>query len=77
MAFNPRMIGLMKDRLDLFTQSHPKFVAFLQNIGSQGLQEGTIVELKVISPDGKEKITNIRLNRDDIETIEMAARMRG
>ncbi len=76
MAFNPMLLGQIKNRMDMFNAGHPRFVAFLENIGSQGVQAGTIVELKVTDPDGRERITNLRLTEEDVETIRMAAQMK-
>ena len=35
-----------------------------------GVKEGTIFECKVITPDGKELQTNIKITQDDLEMIE-------
>ena len=33
----------------------------------RGIQEGTVFEFKVTSPDGQELVTNMRLSAEDIE----------
>ena len=74
MALNPKnMMNMakMKGRLELFNQQHPRMLPFLHAVGGSGLQPGSVLELKVTSPDGKELVTNIRLTPDDIETFRM------
>jgi hypothetical protein len=34
------------------------------------------MELKVTSPEGLERVTNIRLNEDDVETFQMFKKLR-
>ena len=62
----------LKGRMELFQTQHPKFSPFLARVGENALLEGTVMELKVTTPEGKEYITNIRLTSDDIESIQMA-----
>lgn len=50
-----------------FAAHHPKFPLFLNAIVRKGIQEGTIFEFKVTSPDGQELVTNMRLSSEDIE----------
>ncbi len=35
------------------------------------VQTGTIIEMKVTTPDGHERISNIKLTQEDLETIEI------
>ena len=71
MAVNPFAMLHMKERLEIFNRDHPRFMPFLQAVGASAVQEGTILEVKVTTPDGRDYVTNIRLNADDLETIEM------
>ena len=71
MAMNPMMLMQLKERYTRFTQDHPKIVPFLSMLGQQALEEGTVLELKVTRPDGQEYVSNIRLNANDLETIEL------
>ncbi len=77
MAINPMELMKMKGRLDLFSQQHPRFPLFLKDMGEKALIPGTILEIKVTTPDGRDYITNIRLTEDDIETVNMAKNIRG
>ena len=69
---NPMNLLHMRERLELFNTDHPRVMPFLKAVGETALQEGSVLEVKVTTPDGREYVTNIRLNQNDLETIEMA-----
>ncbi|MCR5771351.1 MAG: hypothetical protein K6G87_08990 [Butyrivibrio sp.] len=73
---NPAIMMKMMQRLSIFREQHPKFQAFLGNVSNGAIREGTIIEIKVTDPNGAEYISNIRLTRDDIETVEMLKNIR-
>lgn len=76
MAINPMQLLKMKDRLNVFNSQHPKVGSFLKEVSRDAVREGSVLELKVVSPDGKEYITNIRLTADDMQTVEMIKGMK-
>ena len=76
MALNPMALLKMKDRLSVFNQEHPRVRPFFHKIKEEGLPAGSILELKVKLPDGKEQVTNIRLTENDLETIRMISRLK-
>lgn len=63
---NPMKLMQMKSLWDRFTQNHPKFPRFLAALNQKGFREGTILECKVITPEGEELTTNLRIQADDI-----------
>lgn len=67
---NPMALLSMKSAIDKFQNNHPKFVQFIKAMADSGLQEGTILECKVITPEGKELQTNIKITQDDLELID-------
>lgn len=67
---NPMAFLTLKSDIDKFQENHPKFIQFIKAMAQSGLQEGTILECKVISPEGKEISTNIRISQDDLELID-------
>lgn len=71
MAINPMAMMQLKGRLDQFNRDHPRVMPFFHMLANQAFEEGTVLELKVTTPDGKDFVTNIRLNANDLETIEM------
>lgn len=67
---NPMAILSMKSALEKFQGNHPKFMQFITAMAQYGLEEGTVLECKVITPEGKEIQANIKITEDDLELIE-------
>ncbi len=67
---NPMALLSIKSAIDKFQNNHPRFVQFIKAMADSGLQEGTILECKVITPEGKELQTNIKITQDDLELID-------
>ena len=65
------MLMQLQQRISLFQQDHPKVMPFLQAVGNNAVQEGTVFAIKVTTPDGKTLESNIKLTANDIETINM------
>ena len=61
--------GLLKFKgaWDTFTQNHPKFVPFMQAVGREAIEDGTIIEVKVTSPEGQEYNTNMKITQNDLD----------
>lgn len=57
----------LKNIMGRLQRSHPKFPLFMQAVMQGGIESGTVIEVKVTKPDGREYITNVRLNDDDME----------
>ncbi len=64
----------IKGAWDDFTKNHPKFMPFMQAVGRDAIGDGTIIEVKVVSPDGREYNTNMRLTQSD---LDLFAQIRG
>ena len=64
----------IKGAWDNFTKNHPKFMPFMQAVGRDAIGDGTIIEVKVVSPDGKEYNTNMKLTQSD---LDLFAQIRG
>ena len=74
---NPMDVMQLGSRFQTFNQQHPKFGAFLREAGKDAMREGSVIEMKVTSPEGQEYVTNIRLTAEDIETIQIIRNLRG
>lgn len=68
---NPQELFQLMSEIGRFKADHPKAVAFASSIARDGLKEGTVLELKVTSPTGEEKICNVRVNERDVAMIAM------
>lgn len=64
----------IKGAWDTFTRNHPKFMPFMQAVGKEAIGDGTIIEVKVTSPDGREYTTNMKLTQSD---MDLFASMKG
>lgn len=69
--FNPAMIFQIKNMWERFQQNHPKFPRFLQVVGRECIQEGTVIEISVTKANGENLTSNIKLNAEDMELIAM------
>lgn len=65
--FNPLKMMQMKSSWDKFQKNHPKFLGFVSAVQSRGIHEGTVLELKVVTPEGEELVTNMKIQPSDIE----------
>ena len=68
--FNPIQLMQLKQKIDTFRAAHLKFPMFLKAVGDNALEEGTVVDFKVTSPDGREYSSNIKLTADDVEMLQ-------
>ncbi|WP_248404194.1 hypothetical protein [Butyrivibrio fibrisolvens] len=76
MGMNPAIMMKLMQRLNIFRTQHPKFQAFLGSVTQGAIREGSVIEIKVTDPDGGEYISNIKLTREDIETVDMLKNIR-
>lgn len=67
---NPLAMLSLKSAMEKFQGNHPKFMQFITAMAQYGLEEGTVLECKVTTPEGKEIQANIKINEDDLELIE-------
>ena len=70
MNVNPMALLGLKSDFDKFKNNHPRFLQFVKAFTKAGVQEGTIMECKVITTDGKELHANIKITADDLELLE-------
>ena len=74
---NPMDLMKFKERLSIFAQQHPRFPAFIREVNENAVMTGTVAEVKITTPDGREYISNIRLTEEDMETIRLMRGLRG
>ena len=72
MAINPLQLLKMKGMWEQFLQRHPKCLSFLKAIGQEGVvNEGSVIEINVVNPDGKKLSYNLKITADDMELFEV------
>lgn len=64
------MIQKLKGCMDQFRMNHPKFPLFLNAVSQDALVVGSVIEITVTTPEGKNYCSNIKLNENDLELIE-------
>ncbi len=60
-----------RNRINTFNSEHPKVMPFLEMLKKNALEEGTVVEMRATTPDGREYVSNIRLTKTDVESIKL------
>ena len=63
-------VGRIMKAKDVFTANHPKFVAFLKAVFSNGVEEGTVIELTVTKPGQDPVTTNIKVQQSDLDMVD-------
>lgn len=66
----------LKKHLDIFQKNHPKFQHFLNAVSRDALREGSVIEIKVTSPEKKTYITNLKLKKDDLDFLHALQQLR-
>jgi hypothetical protein len=64
---NPAKLFKMKSMWERFVENHPKFPQFMNAVQSNGITEGSVIEITVTTPDGKNISTNVRITASDKE----------
>lgn len=67
---NPLAFLQIKSAWDKFQANHPKFPKFIDAVSKDGLSEGTIIEIKVSTPEGRNFHSNLKVKQDDLELLE-------
>ena len=64
---NPAKLFKIKGAWDTFSQNHPRFVQFISAVKSNGIQEGTIIDITVTTAEGKTMSSNVKITESDLE----------
>ena len=73
--FNPVKLLKFREGWGAFEQRHPKFVLFLGAIMKSGVGEGSVIEIKVTYPDGRELESNLKVTAEDVEFLKAVGEM--
>ncbi len=71
---NPLAMMKLKPLMEKFRNNHPKVPMFF-SAASGAIEVGSVIEISVQTPDGKDICTNMRVNEDDIELVEALKNM--
>ncbi len=72
---NPAKLFKMKSLWERFVENHPKFPQFMKAVQSNGIHEGTVIEITVITPDGRNISTNVKITASDKEMFSELAEL--
>lgn len=75
MAINPLKLLQLQEAWTQFKKNHPKFPLFLTAVSKHGIREGSVMEIKVTTPEGREITANLKLTPSDMELIEQLKEM--
>lgn len=67
---NPMKLFQLKSEWDKFNKNHPRFTPFIQAVASNGLEVGTVIEVSVTTPEGKNFTTNLKVCEEDLKLID-------
>ncbi|GFI29145.1 hypothetical protein IMSAGC013_00529 [Lachnospiraceae bacterium] len=67
---NPTQLFQLMGAWQKFTANHPKFPKFLKAVAAEGIQEQTIIEVSVTTPEGKTYCSNLKITQDDLDLLE-------
>lgn len=66
---NPLALVKLKPLLKSFKENHPKFLMFVRKALKE-TDEGSIVEVKITTSEGKEFFTKIKTTSSDMELVQ-------
>lgn len=73
---NPLQLMQFKKYWDAFVSRHPKFPLFLNAVSQDGITEGTIIEIQIKRPDGKEYASNLKITKEDMDLFQTISNMK-
>lgn len=66
---NPAIIMKLMGAKKQFESTHPKFVAFFQQMIQQGVEAGSVIEINVTKSDGSVVTANMRVQQSDLDLV--------
>ncbi len=66
---NPMKLMEYKEMVERFKRNHGKVEPFFR-AAMNSIETGSVIEMKVISPAGKELCSNIRVNDEDMQLLQ-------
>lgn len=67
---NPASIMKIMGAKNKFDQNHPKFASFINYVVSNGVTEGTVIEITVTKPGEEPVTTNMKITQSDLELLD-------
>lgn len=67
---NPMKLLELKPQWEKFNATHPKVAPFLRAVTANGVEEGTVIDINITTPEGKNFASNIKVTESDLDLIE-------
>lgn len=67
---NPAKLLTLKKEYTAFSQRHPKFMQFIITLIQNGVGVGSVIDVTVTMPDGRNWTSNMKVTEEDVEFIK-------
>ena len=74
MAFNPLNLLKLKEKYQIFKKEHPDMSGFGKALNKYALFEGTVLQIRATTPEGKVLKNEISLTENDVEIVRLFVR---
>lgn len=75
MNFNPAILMKIMSAKNKFDANHPKLKNYFTAVKNKGIEEGSVIELKITNPNDEPMVANIKVQAEDIELLSQLAEM--
>ena len=75
MNINPMALVQLQHKFSTFKIEHPKVAPFFGALKESSLTVGTVFDMKVTTPDGREMQCNIKVTQNDIDLFNTIMEM--
>ncbi len=75
MNINPMAIMQLQSKFNTFKTEHPRVAPFFGALKDSSIQVGTVFDMKVTTPEGKEMQCNIKITQNDIDLFNTLMEM--
>lgn len=58
-----------------FDANHPKLKNYFAAVKNKGIEEGTVIQIKITNPNDEPMVANIKVKADDMELLSQLAEM--
>ncbi len=73
MNFNPAILMKIMSAKNKFDVNHPKLKNYFTAVKNKGIEEGSVIELKITNPNDEPMVANIKVQAEDIELLSQLA----
>ncbi|MCR5294763.1 MAG: hypothetical protein K6E30_06260 [Lachnospiraceae bacterium] len=72
---NPFELIRLKGFWDSFSAAHPKLVPFAKSVYPAAFGEGTVVDVRITDPNGRNYHYNLRISAEDMQNLGEAQKL--